>query len=179
MKLVFTGIQWCGKGTQARLLVEKYWFTLLEMWWEFRKVIESGTELGNKLKTVLDSWAQVDDTLGKEIMESVIKAQTAENIIFDWFIRNTWNKEIFDRVLPEYQVVFFQLSEEKAIERLLVRMYDPETWETFPAGVKINPKNWNELITRKDDNEAAILKRIDEFVTKTVKIVEEQKKKEK
>jgi len=31
MKLVFTGIQGCGKGTQARLLVEKHGFRLLEM----------------------------------------------------------------------------------------------------------------------------------------------------
>jgi adenylate kinase family enzyme len=76
---------------------------------------------------VLDSGAQVDDTLGKEIMESVILEQTEENIIFDGFIRNDWNKEIFDRILPDYQVIWFQLPEEKAIDRLLGRMYDPKT----------------------------------------------------
>ena len=125
MKLVFTGIQWCGKGTQARLLVEDHGFKLLEMWQEFRKIVASGTELWNKIKTILDSWAQVTDELGKEIMESVIKEQTADKIIFDGFIRNTWNKDIFDRILTDYKVIFFELEKEKAIERLLGRMYDP------------------------------------------------------
>jgi adenylate kinase family enzyme len=60
-------------------------------------------------------------------MESVIEKQTDEKIIFDGFIRNTWNKEIFDRILPDYKVIFFEFSKEKAIERLLGRMYDPKT----------------------------------------------------
>lgn len=145
------------------------------MWQEFRKIVASGTELWNKIKTILDSWAQVTDELGKEIMESVIKEQTADKIIFDGFIRNTWNKDIFDRILTDYKVIFFELEKEKAIERLLGRMYDPETWETFPPKTEKNPKTGNKLVTRKDDNEGAILKRIDEFVTKTLKIVEIQK----
>jgi hypothetical protein len=64
-------------------------------------------------------------------MESVIKKQTAENIIFDAFIRNDWNKEIFDRILPDYQVIFFDLPIEKAKKRLLGRMFDSKTGETF------------------------------------------------
>jgi adenylate kinase family enzyme len=55
-------------------------------------------------------------------------------------------------------------------------MYDPKTWETFPTGTEINPKNGNQLIKRKDDNEASILKRIEEYTEKTLKIVDEQKK---
>jgi len=31
MKLVFTGIQGCGKGTQARLIGEKYGAKILDM----------------------------------------------------------------------------------------------------------------------------------------------------
>ena len=42
-----------------------------------------------------------------------------ENIIFDAFIRLEWNKGLFDKYLPEYKVVFFDLPIEKAKERLL------------------------------------------------------------
>jgi adenylate kinase len=63
MKIVFTGIQGCGKGTQARILVENHGFTLLEMGNEFRKLVASGTELGNKVKAIIDSGAQVDAEL--------------------------------------------------------------------------------------------------------------------
>jgi hypothetical protein len=47
-------------------------------------------------------------------MEQVVASQTAEKIIFDGFIRNDWNKEIFDRILPDYKVLFFNLDVETA-----------------------------------------------------------------
>ena len=175
MKLVFTGIQGCGKWTQARILVENHWYTLVEMWQEFRNLVSSGTELWNTIKAILDAGEQVNAQLGIEIMETVIKKQTADKIIFDWFIRNDWNKEIFDRILPDYTVIFFKLSEEKAKQRLLGRMFNQTTGETFPYGTTHDPKTNEELIQRKDDNEESILKRIDEYVTKTLPIIEIQK----
>ena len=176
MKIVFTGIQWCGKWTQARILVENYGFKLLEMWNEFRKLVASWTELWNKVKAIIDSWAQVDAELGKQIMENVLLSQTDDKIIFDGFIRNDWNKEIFDRLLPEYKVLFFNLDIETAKQRLLGRMFDPKTWETFPAWTISNPKTWETLVKRDDDkSESAILKRISEYEEKTLPIVEIQK----
>lgn len=176
MKLVFTWIQGCWKWTQARLLVEKYGFTLLEMWNEFRKLVNSWTILWNKVKEIIESWAQVDADLWKEIMENVIKNNKEDKIIYDWFIRNEWNKEIFDRLLPDYKVIFFELSVEKAKDRLLWRMFDKTTWETFPSNISHNPKTWEKLIKREDDkDEKAVLKRIDEYETKTLPIVGIQK----
>lgn len=176
MKIVFTGIQGCGKGTQARILVENHGFTLLEMGNEFRKLVASGTELGNKVKAVIDSGAQVDAELWKAIMEQVVSSQTAEKIIFDGFIRNDWNKEIFDRILPDYKVLFFNLDVETAKWRLLGRMFDPKTGETFLSGTTHNPKTGDALVKRDDDkDEWAILKRISEYETKTLPIVEIQK----
>ena len=50
MKLVFTGIQGCGKWTQARILVEKYGYTLVEMWAEFRKTVSSEQSKEKKIR---------------------------------------------------------------------------------------------------------------------------------
>ncbi|MDD3794004.1 MAG: nucleoside monophosphate kinase [Candidatus Gracilibacteria bacterium] len=177
MKLVFTGIQGCGKGTQARLLVEKYGFTLLEMGGEFRKIINSGTELGNEIKKIIDAGFQVPGELGIKVMETAINNNlNNENIVYDAFVRNEWNKEIFDRLLPDYKVIFFELPIEKAKNRLLGRMYDEKTGETFPSGTTINPVSGDKLIKRNDDkDEGAILNRISEFESKTLPIVELQK----
>lgn len=124
----------------------------------------------------MDAGHQVSGELWKEIMEKILLEQKDENIIFDAFIRNERNKEIFDRVMPEYKVIFFNLSKEKSMERLLWRMYDPETQETFPAGTLVNPKNGNTLIKRQDDNEQSIMTRINAFIDYTLPIVEVQKK---
>ncbi len=168
MKLVFTWIQGCWKWTQARLLVEKYGFTLLEMWQELRKIASSDSELWKRVKQTIDSWALVTPEVVWEIMNEVITTQTNKNLILDWFVRNEWNKKSLEEILTDYKVVFFELSKEKAIDRLLGRMYDPLSWETFLSWTLVNPVTWTKLEKRKDDNEASILKRIDEFMNNTL-----------
>jgi len=96
-------------------------------------------------------------------------------VIYDGFIRNQGNKDTFEQVAPDYIVIFFQLSKEKAMQRLLGRMYDPLTGETFTSGTTHNPQTGTELIKRQDDNEASIMTRINAFVDKTLPIVEIQK----
>lgn len=176
MKLVFTWIQGCWKWTQARLLVEKYGFTLLEMWAELRKLADWESELWKRVKQTIESWALVTPSVVWEIMNEVITSQTNDKLILDWFVRNEWNRQSLDNITNDYKVVFFELSKEKAIDRLLGRMYDPITWETFPSSFKVNPSTWTELIKRKDDNEASILKRIDEFMNNTLPTALEQEK---
>lgn len=177
MKIVFTWIQWCWKWTQARILVEKHGFKLVEMWAEFRRVVNSWTELWNKIKEIIDSWAQVNAELWKEVMkEAILNNIDNPKIIFDGFIRNEWNVEVFNELVSDYIIVHFDLSIEKARERLLWRMFDPETWETFPSSIKINPKNGNILVKRDDDkDEKAILKRISEYEEKTIPVIEKAK----
>ncbi len=174
MKLVFTGIQWCGKGTQARLMADKYGFRVLEMGTEFRRVVSSGTELWNTLKDIMEKGDQVNWELGRKVMEEAIANCKDEKVIYDGFIRNSWNIEVFDELVPNYQVVLFHLSEEKSKQRLLGRMFNPKTGETFMSGITHDPKTGDELITRSDDNEEGIVKRIDLYREVTLPIVEEQ-----
>jgi len=176
MKLVFTGIQGCGKGTQGRLLAEKYGFEIVEMWGELRKVIASGSELWMKLKEVMNKGFMVSDELWAEVMKGAIEDyKEKEKVIFDGFIRLQWNKDIFDSRLSDYKVVLFKLSEEKAKARLLGRVYNPKTGETFPAWTLVDPKTGDTLERRKDDTEASILQRINEYITKAVPIVRLQR----
>ncbi len=176
MKLVFTGIQGCGKGTQAKLLQEKYGFQSTGMWDEFRKVVKSGSKLWEEIKAVIEAGYLVWDDLGAEVMRNAIEeAQGKENMIFDAFIRLPWNKEVFDSYLSDYKVVFFNLSEEKAKNRLLGRMFNPKNGNTFMAGTSHDPDTGEELIRRADDDEASILKRIEEYMTYTLPIVEKQR----
>ena len=175
MKVVFTGIQWCGKWTQSRILEQRYGFKLLEMWTEFRNIVKSGSELWNQIKEIIDNWRQVPEELWKKVMEEVLKTHTEENIIYDGFLRNSWNLEVFNKFIPEYKVVLFELDLIKARDRLYNRVYDPETGETFSSDIEINPKNGNKLIKREDDKDIeSIKRRFNEFVEKTLPIIERQ-----
>jgi adenylate kinase len=175
MNLVFTWIQWCGKWTQARLLIEKYWFEIVEMWWELRKIIKSWSDFWKTLKKILDEGNLTPPEMVAEIIKKVVTENKWKKMIFDGFIRNMWNKETFENVCDNYKVIFFELNEKKAKQRLLGRMFDPETQETFMTWTELNPKTWNKLIKRADDNEKSILTRINAFVKNTLPIVEIQK----
>ena len=177
MKIVFTGIQWCGKWTQGRILAEKYWFKVLELWTEFRNIIKSWSELGEKIKELVNNWMQVTEELWREVMEKILTENTDENIIYDGFIRNKWNLEVFNNFVEDYKVVLFEIDLNKAKNRLYSRMYDLETWETFPWDMQVNPKNWNKLVKRDDDKDLeAIKKRFSEYIEKTLPVVEAQQK---
>lgn len=172
MILVFTGIQGSGKWTQARLLADKYDFKLLEMWAELRKIIASSSPLWEKIKSIVEAWHLLSPDIVWEVMKEVIWEQTNSDLILDWFVRNYWNKESLEKIVPNYKVVFFNLSRDKAIERLLWRMIDSDTGETFPAWTTVNPKTWKQLVKRHDDNEKSIMTRIDAFVEYTLPVVD-------
>ena len=177
MKLAFVWIQWCGKWTQGRILAEKYWFKVLELWTEFRNIIKSWSELGEKIKELVNNWMQVTEELWREVMEKILTENTDENIIYDGFVRNKWNLEVFNNFVKDYKVVLFEIDLNKAKNRLYSRMYDLETWETFPGDMTVNPKNWNKLVKRDDDKDLeAIKRRFSEYIEKTLPVVEAQQK---
>lgn len=172
MKIVFIWIQWSWKWTQARILEENYGFKLYETWTALREIAKKETELWKLVKSTIEAWNQVSPEIVEDILDDVIKSNPWVNLILDGFVRNEGNKSSVDKIVWDYKVVFFNLDEETAKQRLLWRMYDKETWETFPAWTIKNPKNWNELVKRSDDEEEAINIRIKLFYEKTMPIVE-------
>jgi adenylate kinase family enzyme len=172
MILAFIWVQGSWKWTQARLLSEKFWFKILEMWQELRNIWNSDSPLWQEIKKTIEAGFQVSPEIVWKVIKESIWDKLNEDLILDGFIRNEWNKNSVDELTKDYKVVLFSLDKEKAITRLLWRMYDPETWDTFPAWTEINAKNGNKLIKRHDDNEEAILNRINAFYDITLPIVD-------
>ncbi len=172
MHIVFIWIQGSGKWTQARILEEKYWFKIYETGTALREIASQNTQLWKTVKETIESGKQVSPEIVENILKEVISQNKWNKLILDWFVRNEGNKISADAILWEYKVVFFDLSESDAKKRLLGRMYDKETWETFPNWMLINPKNWNTLTKRADDEEEAINERIRLFYEKTMPIVQ-------
>ena len=177
MQLVFIWISWAWKWTQARILAEKYWFVIFETWEALRNLAKQNSELGKLVKSIIEAWKQVPSKVIEMVLDDFIKTAKWKNIIFDGLVRNIENKQVADKKLnKDYKVIYFDLPEQKAIERLLWRMYNPKTWETFPAWTTIDPKTGDKLIKRPDDKEEVIKQRIKEFYKKTLPLVEIYKK---
>jgi len=177
MKLVFIWIQGSWKWTQARLLEDKYGYKLFESWTALRNIASEDSELWRSVKETIDAWNHVSPSIVEDIMIDILENKSdGKNTIFDGFVRNVWNKNSADKVLWDYSVVLFQLSEDKARERLLWRMYNPKTWETFKSWIIIDPETWDKLEKRADDNEEAIVKRIELYTEKALPLITEYRK---
>ncbi len=173
MHIVFIWIQGSGKWTQARILKEKKWFDIFETGQALRNITKQDTDLWKLVKETIEAWKQVTPSIIEDILQDYIQTAKSDDIIFDGLVRNIWNKETADKILDsDYKVIFFDLDEKEAMRRLLWRMYNPKTWETFPSWTEIDPKTWDKLIKRSDDEENSIKQRIKEFYEKTLPVVE-------
>ena len=72
MKLILIGAPGVGKGTQAKYIVEKYGIPQISTGDMLREAIRDGTELGKKVKAVMDSGALVTD----EIILDLVKERS-------------------------------------------------------------------------------------------------------
>ena len=79
MKIIMLGAPGAGKGTQAKMLAEKYGIPHISTGDIFRANIKNGTELGAKAKEYMDKGLLVPDELVVEIQ----KPFCAESFRFD------------------------------------------------------------------------------------------------
>lgn len=176
MHYILIWVQGAWKWTQAKKLVDNHNFATFSTWDALREHIKNKTEIWKEVKAVIESWNLVNDVIIWKIVTDFLEKDSTWKVLFDWIPRNAKQKKMFDSLVSEYKVIFFQLDEKKARERVLWRMYNQTTWENFVSGTTHDPKTWEKLIKRKDDNEESLEKRIELFFNETMPILEEYKR---
>ena len=172
--IMLIGIQWSGKGTQARKILDySDSYTLFEMGGELRKFIEEDTPDAREAKSYMDQWLKVPTSAVVKMAENFIAKNSGKKIILDGVIRSKDQNDALASLFGDFQVIYFELSEDTAVERLCGRRIDPVTQETFPASFtgETNPKTGNKLVTRADDTPEAIRKRIAWSIADTLPLI--------
>ena len=89
MNIIIFGPPGAGKGTQSDRLVQKYSLFKLSAGDLLRKEIKTESEIGKKIKEIVNSGGLVsDDIINKLIEKIVVNPQHKNNIIFDGYPRN-------------------------------------------------------------------------------------------
>ncbi|MDD2694065.1 MAG: nucleoside monophosphate kinase [Candidatus Gracilibacteria bacterium] len=161
--LMLIGIQGSGKGTQARKILEKYpEYVLFEMGTELRKFAANGTPDGEYVRSFLEQGLKAPTEYIVKLTEKFLADNRDKKILIDGAIRSAEQNDALETVWGDFEVLWLDLNEETAVERLSGRRIDPVTNETFPASFTgdTNPKTGNTLVTRADDTPEAIRKRI-------------------
>ena len=178
--IMLVGIQWSGKWTQGRKILEKYPddFVIFDMGSELRKFAVSGSPDGDHVRSFLEQWIKAPTEYIIKFSEKFIKENSNKRIIIDWAIRSKEQNDAMESVWWDFDVFWFDLSEETTVKRLCGRRIDPITQETFPASFtgNTNPKTGNTLVVRADDTEEAIRKRIAWSIGDTLPLIDTWKR---
>lgn len=157
----------------ARKMVEKHQFNFFEMGQKLRNFASLEEKESAEVAKILANGDLVGNDLVEKMLEHYKNNHSGAPVIFDGIPRSRDQKELFDRVFPEYIIVYLDLSRENAIARLANRRIDPVTGESFPADFvgDFSPFTGNRLIHRSDDNPEAVSKRIDTFMNNTLPLL--------
>ncbi|MCD7807047.1 MAG: adenylate kinase [Lachnospiraceae bacterium] len=102
MKIIMLGAPGAGKGTQAKMIAEKYGIPHVSTGDIFRANIKNGTELGMEAKKYMDQGALVPDELTVKILLDRVAQPDCENgYVLDGFPRTIPQAEVLDRALSE------------------------------------------------------------------------------
>jgi adenylate kinase len=127
VNVLLLGPQGSGKGTQAKRIQAEYGIPHVATGDMLRAAIEVGTELGQRVKPILESGQLVPDDLMIDLIRERLGQPDAEQgFILDGFPRTSPQADALDEMLDEIgrrlSIVFeFQLPDDIARERLVRR----------------------------------------------------------
>jgi len=152
LNLALFGPPGAGKGTQSKLLLEKYNLTYISTGDILRKEIAEGSILGMKAKNIIEKGGLAPDEIIVQIIEQrITKDENSNGILFDGFPRTTVQAYILDGLLLRLNTsLSAMLSLEVPREELISRMIE----RSKTSG-------------RSDDNLEVIKYRLQEYEDKT------------
>ena len=158
MKLILLGAPGAGKGTQAKVLTEKFGIPQLSTGDMLRAAVAAQTEVGKRAKAIMDSGALVpDEVVNQIVFDRVEEADCAKGFILDGYPRTVGQAEALQKMLQSKGQKLDAVIELVVDQNALVDRMKRRVEETVAAGGKV----------RSDDNPEAFAKRLVEYKAKT------------
>jgi len=189
MNIILLGPPGAGKGTQAKMLVDKYAIPQISTGDILRANLKAGTELGLEAKKYMDAGKLVPDEVVIGIINNRIQEKDCrQGYMLDGFPRTVAQAQALDKILAEQgsgidHVISIEVPDQELMGRLTGRrtcrqcgqgfhvMFDP------PKVEGICDKCGGELYQRDDDNEKTVANRLKVYSDQTQPLIEYYKKK--
>ena len=178
MNFIFLGPPGAGKGSLAVKVAEDYKIPHISTGDIFRAAIKNQTELGKKVKAIIDSGALVSNDLTCELVKDRLSQPDTQNgFILDGFPRTIPQAEMFTQICSDVTVVNFQIADEAVIKRLSTRRVCKNCGANFNV-LTLPPKQEGvcdhcngELFQRDDDKQESILHRMEVYREQTEPLI--------
>jgi adenylate kinase len=184
LNLILLGPPGAGKGTQAKLLVERYGIPQISTGDILRHAVKERSELGLRAQAYMESGALVPDELVVSIIEDRITwSDASQGFILDGFPRTVAQADALSVMLAGSQrsidhVISMTVSEDELVERVVGRL----TCKSCGRGYHLRfdpPKDKSvcdicsgELYQREDDREETMRSRLQAYAAQTAPLIE-------
>lgn len=179
MDLVLFGPPGAGKGTQAKMLLERLDMVQLSTGDLMRAERASGSDLGKRFDDFMSAGKLVPDELVLELVEKAVAKAGSKATIFDGFPRTIPQAEALDALLAKLgrqigRVVAMDVPLSDIVDRVTGRRVCQDCGQVYhvrynppPADGKCGSCGADKVVQRKDDDEAVVTKRYQEYKSYT------------
>jgi adenylate kinase len=179
MRIILLGAPGAGKGTQAKLIMEKFGIPQISTGDMLRAAVKAGTQLGLQAKDIMASGGLVSDDLIIALVKERIQASDCEHgFLFDGFPRTIPQAEALREsgIKIDY-VVEIDVADEEIVKRLSGRrMHEPSgrvyhDMHQPPREPGKDDVTGEPLVQREDDKEETVRKRLAVYHEQTKPLV--------
>jgi adenylate kinase len=184
MKIVMLGAPGAGKGTQARLISEKYGIPQISTGDIFRANIRDNTELGQRAKSYMDQGLLVPDQVTCDlVVDRIRRDDCAGGYILDGFPRTIPQAQALTKALSDHgsridYAIDVEVPDDNIVQRMSGRRACPKCGATFHIRYKMPQTEGvcdtcgSELIQREDDHAQTVQKRLDVYHSQTQPLIQ-------
>lgn len=184
MKIIMLGAPGAGKGTQAKMIADKYSVPHISTGDIFRANIKNGTELGMEAKKYMDQGLLVPDELTVKILLDRVAQEDCKNgYVLDGFPRTIPQANVLDEALNKLgEKIDFAINVDVPDENIIRRMGGRRACVSCGATYHIEhvpPKTEgicdrckSELILRDDDKPETVKNRLEIYHEQTQPLIE-------
>ncbi|MDE7446667.1 MAG: adenylate kinase [Lachnospiraceae bacterium] len=184
MKIIMLGAPGAGKGTQAKMIADKYNVPHISTGDIFRANIKNGTELGMEAKKYMDQGLLVPDELTvKILLDRVAQDDCKNGYVLDGFPRTIPQAQVLDKALSEINdkidyAINVDVPDENIIRRMGGRRACLSCGATYhiehipPKKEGICDTCGKELVLRDDDKPETVGNRLDVYHKQTQPLIE-------
>jgi adenylate kinase len=158
MIFILFGPPGAGKGTQAKILIDRFKITQISTGDMLREEVNSGSSLGKIVKSVMDRGDLIsDDIIMSIIQERIQKADCQNGFIFDGFPRTLKQAIALDKLLENKNINIDHIIEINVNEEFLYE--------------RIEHRKTDSDIVRNDDNSEVLKNRIEVYKNETIPVL--------